>query len=721
VGEKTAMRLVLEHGDLERVLAAADDVKQPKLAASLKEHAELARLSRRLVTIDLTAPVSLADCRPGSRDVARLRELFLALEFSARLETLAGSGEALRDVRYHTVDTADGVRALARRLAESHGFVLDTETTGLDPMQADLVGIAVAWEPGEAWYVPLNVDPPMFPGGRAAEPSAGAQGRLFATEVGRDTDAVLDLLRPALEDPTLPKTGQNLKYDLHVLERHGVAVRGVDFDTMVADWCVDPGGRTHNLDDMALRRLGIQKTPTSALIGGRRSEATMAEIPIPDVARYACEDADVTLRLRRALEPELEAKGVASVFREVEMPLLPVLVRMEHAGIRLDAAVLRRISEDLARRAEAAEARIYELAGETFNVRSNAALSHVLFETMRLHEKAGRRRPKKTAKGTGFSTDEQTLAELAEHDELPARVLEYRSLTKLKSTYVDTLPAAIHPGTGRIHTTFHQTGAATGRLSSSDPNLQNIPIRSEEGRAIRRAFVPEEGWWFLSADYSQIELRLLAHFSGDDGLLGAFRAGEDIHRATAARVFKVAPDEVTPLQRSRAKAVNFGVIYGMGPQRLARDTQVSLEEARRFIEQYFDTYPGVKAWQERTIAEARRSGFVTTLLGRRRLLPDLRSDDPRIRNQAENVAVNTPLQGTAADLVKVAMIRIHRRLEGARARMLVQIHDELLFEVPEDERDATAALVRREMSEALDLRVPIVVDVGWGRDWSEAH
>ncbi|MFV1958828.1 MAG: DNA polymerase I, partial [Planctomycetota bacterium] len=684
VGPKRARDLIRTWGSLDEVLAHAAEIPQKKLSENLREYADQARLSRELVTIDVEAPVLLEDLAPSEPDAEVLRSLYLELEFSGRLDALDGGDAGLGAIRYRTVTTPAAVKRLVAALKKTRdgdGFVLDTETTDKNPMRADLVGLSFSWKPHEAWYVPVNLDPPMFGGGKKR---GQASGRLFDRGTGADTDAVLDLLRPVLEDAAIPKTGQNIKYDLHVLLRHGVDVKGVAFDTMVADWCVDPGGRTHNMDEMAMRRLGIRKIPTSDLLGRGRNQITMAEVPIEDVSRYACEDADVTLRLRKAIEPELAEKEVEHLFHEVEVPLIPVLTRMEHHGVRLDVDLLARISEDLDARAKAAEARIHHLAGETFNIRSNAVLGRILFDDLRLHEKLGRKKPKRTAKGTGYATDERTLLDLAPFDELPALVLEYRSLTKLKSTYVDALPEVIDPETGRVHTTFHQTGTATGRLSSSDPNLQNIPIRTEEGRAIRKAFVPEEGWLFLSADYSQIELRLMAHLSGDEGLIEAFRSGEDVHRATAARIFKVPPEEVTPELRGRAKAVNFGVIYGMGPQRLARETKVTLEEARSFIDQYFETYPGVRAFLDRTVAKARERGYVQTLLGRRRYLPELSSKDARVMNQAENVAVNTPLQGTAADLIKLAMIRIDERLgsEGHEARMLVQIHDELLLEVP---------------------------------------
>jgi DNA polymerase-1 len=726
VGPKTAVKLVEQFGSLEDVLAHAEEVPQKRTRERLIEFADQARLSKQLVTIDLQVPLDgELQLARGRSDVQALRNLYTELDFRGRLEGLDDEPDAggAGDRDYVLVDTQAAIAELAEALAArgAEGFAFDTETTALDPQRAELVGLSFAWAHGRAFYVPVNREPPIF-GGQAER--RRPEGSLF-TEPGPspDSQAVLDALRAPLEDAAIPKCGQNMKYDMHVLRRHGVDVGGIDFDTMVASFCADPGSRIHNLDGLALRYLGIKKIPTTDLIGKGKSEISMRDVPIERVSEYACEDADMTWRLKEVLQRELDEKQVMRVFREAEMPLVPVLMRMEANGIRLDVEHLAKISEDLDQRAAEAESQIHELAGEVFNIRSTATLGRILFEDLALHEAAGRRRPKKTAKGKGYATDETTLTELAPYHELPRLVLTYRSLTKLQSTYIDTLPGYVHPETGRVHTSFHQTGAATGRLSSSDPNLQNIPIRSEEGRAIRTAFVPESGWIFLSADYSQIELRLLAHLSGDEGLREAFRNGEDIHRATAARIFDVEPDEVTPLLRSRAKAVNFGVIYGMGPQRLARETQVSLGEARGFITEYFETYPAVKAYHEETIRKARETGYVTTLLGRRRYLPDLTGSDARVRNQAENVAVNTPLQGTAADMIKLAMIHIDERLraDGYRARMLLQIHDELLFEAPDSELERLTAMVRRCMGEALPLDVPIVVDVGTGRNWSEAH
>ena len=725
VGPKRATQLVQEHGSVEAVLEAADGLKQKKLRENLLEFADQARLSKKLVTIDCDVPLEITDFTQGEIDVPRLRKLFEALDFRARLERLVdtAAGPAIETSNYHLVDTPQKVEQLARDLSASGGFAFDTETTGLDPMQAELVGISVCWKNGEAWYVPVNLDPPMY-GGEVKQ--VAPEGSLFAEpQASDDVEKVCDALRAPFEDASVPKTGQNMKYDIHVLREHGIQVQGAEFDTMIASFCSDPGRRAHNLDALALERLGIKKIPTSELIGKGRSQITMREVPVDDVCRYACEDADVTWRLRHDIEPELAAREVERVFREAEMPLLDVLVRMEANGIRLDRPLLRKMGKDLDVRITALEKRVYDEAGETFNIRSTATLGRILFDDLQLHkhEKVGRRRPKKTAKGSGYATDEQTMQELAVAHPLPGLVLEYRSLTKLKSTYIDTLPDYVNPKTGRVHTSYSQIGAATGRLASSDPNLQNIPIRTAEGRAIREAFVPDKGYLFVSADYSQVELRLLAHLSGDDGLLEAFHAGEDIHRATAARIFKVKPEDVTPELRGRAKAVNFGIIYGMGPQRLARETNVTMPEARGFIQGYFDSYPKVRAFLDTTIINARKVGYVTTMLGRRRYLPGLQGKDQRVRVQAENVATNTPLQGTAADLIKLAMIRIDQKLRdaGDRTRMLLQIHDELLFEVPEGEVDDLIEMVKHEMSTALPLDVPLVVDVGTGKNWSQAH
>jgi DNA polymerase-1 len=584
------------------------------------------------------------------------------------------------------------------RLEAADRFVLDTETTALDPMRADLVGISVALEARRAYYIPLNLDPSFLP-----------------------PEEILARVRSVLEDPAVGKAGQNIKYDMKVLGRSGVEVRGVVFDTMVASFLIDPSTRQHNLDALALVHLNFRKIPTSDLIGKGKDEISMAEVDVETVSEYACEDADITYRLMEVFEPRLEEAGVAELNSEVEVPLVPVLAEMERTGVLLDAEVLRRMSEGMAAEIERLEGEIQAEADETFNVSSPQQLGDVLFEKLLIHEGV-RKKPKRTRTGQ-YATDAETLGAYADHP-IIRKIFDYREHVKLKGTYVDSLPELVHPETGRIHASYHQTVAVTGRLSASDPNLQNIPVRTELGREIRTAFVAPEGSLLVSADYSQIELRVLAHLSGDETLARAFRDAKDIHTETAARVFAISEQEVAPELRSRAKAINFGIIYGMGPRRLSLTTGISMAEAKEFIEAYFRTYPEVQAFQEECKRMAREEGYVQTLLGRRRhILDEMRSSDRRVRVNAENVAINTPIQGTAADLIKVAMIRIDRRLrdEGLAARMIIQVHDELVLEVPEDERDRVRRLVREEMEGALELTVPIVVDIGEGRNWLEAH
>jgi DNA polymerase-1 len=693
VGPKTAAALVREFGSLESALAQAANAKPSKVNRNLVEFAEQARLSKELVTIDTEAPVELElqRLRPGARDARKLVQLLTELEFTHLLAELGKEGAAGADAAgYRVVRPGPELDAVAREARAAGFFVYDTETTSLDPLAAELVGVALAWKEGEAVYVPCE------------EPAA-----------------VLAALRPLLEDERLPKGGQNMKYDASVMLTHGVRVRPLAFDTMIASYLLDPGRGVHNLDALALRHLGIRKIATEELIGKGKDQISMRDVPVERLARYAAEDADCTFRLVRYFEPRLAQQGLRKLFDEVEMPLVPVLVAMERAGVKVDVERLRAMSAELGEAAERLAREIQRLAGETFNVNSTKQLGPILFEKLGIQAGSGRR-VRKTK--TGYATDARTLEEYAAHP-IVEKLLEYREITKLKSTYVDALPALVHPKTGRIHTSFHQTVAATGRLSSADPNLQNIPVRTETGRLIRKAFVPEPGHLLVSADYNQIELRLMAHLSGDSGLLDVFRRGGDVHAETAARMFGSKPSEVTREQRAKAKAINFGILYGMGPMRLARDLKISMDEARAFLEAYFREFPRVREFQREAVERARRDGYVTTLLGRKREIPELASEEPAVRANAENIAMNTPLQGTAADLIKVAMIRIHRRLEGEgyAARMILQVHDELLFEAPQGEVERLVPMVKREMETALRLDVPIVVDVGVGRDWLEAH
>ncbi|MGH8071428.1 MAG: DNA polymerase I [Candidatus Entotheonellia bacterium] len=701
IGEKTAVKLIQEYGDLETVLAKAAEIKPKGVADKILANVEMARLSQELATIhiDVPLPCSPTDLAPRPRDAARLTSLFQDLEFGSLVKQVADHGQADHQ-GYQLMRSRAQFDGLCDTLATLARFAIDTETTDLNPLEAELLCVSVAWAPGEAYCMPLQ-----FP----------EQGQ------ADDGDYVLKSLKPILESPAIFKCGQNIKYDMLVLSRHGVELQGVEFDTMVASYVVNPSGRQHNLDALALEYLHIKKIPITDLIGSGKGQRTMREVPLEAMARYACEDADVTWRLRDLLEAKLTETATWDLFQRVEIPLITVLKEMEQAGVRLDVPLLRHMSQEMDRQLLTLTQEIYELAGERFNINSTQQLGRLLFEKLEIQKAQGIKRVRRTK--TGYSTDVAALEQFKEHP-LVGKMLEYRQLAKLKSTYVDALPQLVNPHTGRVHTSYNQTVAATGRLSSSDPNLQNIPARTELGREIRKAFIAEtDDRRLLSADYSQIELRILAHLAQDATLIESFRLGEDVHRRTASKIFGVPPEQVTPVQRARAKTINFGVIYGMGPMRLAREIDISLEEAKRFIEAYFATYPGVHQYTVESVDKARERGYATTLLGRRRYLPELFSDNQGMRVAAEYMAVNTPVQGSSADLIKLAMINIRNRLrrEQLSAQMLLQVHDELVFEVPLAELDAVKPLVVEEMERAVQLDVPIKADVGAGRNWFEAH
>ncbi len=712
VGEKTAIELVQEHGSLEGAIANAASIRRKNVREALlsPEGVAAARLSYDLVTIrtDLPLELDLEALARRDPDPNILIPVFLDLEFTQFIHRIPGPTARPVALDYRIVRTEAELDELIARLRGAEEWAFDTETTGLSPLECDIVGFSFSCEEGKAYYVPTYT--PGIPGTLFSKPRVDEPWLRRAIEK----------LRPLLEDERARKGGQNVKFDLLALSRYGVEVRGVAFDTMIESYLCDPSLRQHNLDVLSLRYLNLQKTPTEALIGKGRAQVSMFDLPIEDVARYAAEDADFTLRLHRVFAPKLRAMEMERLYREVEVPLISVLARMERAGVRVDTGVLAQLSREFEERLEALSAEIFALAGERFNLDSPRQLAAILFERLEVHKKLGVRVKKLK---TGFSTDAAVLEQLAAHP-LVAKILDYRSLRKLKGTYVDALPSLVARD-GLIHTSFNQAVAATGRLSSSDPNLQNIPIRSDEGRRIRAAFIPRSPEYaILSADYSQIELRVLAHTSGDPTLVEAFRKGEDVHRATAARVFGVPPEEVGPDLRARAKVINFGIIYGMGPQRLARETGMSVEEAVRFIEQYFEKFPGIHRAIEETIARCERTGYVQTILGRRRLIPEIASPNPRLRAAARNMAVNTPIQGSAADLIKVAMVEIDRRLRegGFEGRMILQVHDELVFDVPEREIDRIEPLVRDAMENAFPgFRVPLKVDIGKGKNWLEAH
>ncbi|HRU23900.1 MAG TPA: DNA polymerase I [Candidatus Latescibacteria bacterium] len=710
VGEKTAVELLKKYGSLDAVLEAAPEIQKPMVRQNLMDFASQARLSKELATIAVDAPVTL-DLEAFTwvaPDPARVVPVFRELEFNQLIEQLGvqAPGPANKlPLEFRTV-TADMLPGLCEQIRAAGAFSFDTETTSTDPRSASLVGISLACDGLTGYYLPI--------GHRNREPDGLAFTRSAESPVNLPLTTVKEHLQPLFADTMLLKIGQNTKFDLAILHRAGFAVDAPLFDTMIASYILDPSAR-HGLDAMAEEHLGHRMIPITDLIGKGKDEITFDLTPVDKATEYSGEDAVITYRLGRLFEERLKTNGLDELFRTLEMPLVPVLLQMEETGIRVDAEALRDLSREISQQLHELEEQVYEAAGEKFNINSTQQLAHILFDVIGL---PARRKTK-----TGYSTDVDVLEALAPLHPLPKLVLQYRSLAKLLSTYVDALPKLVNKKTGRIHTSFNQTVTATGRLSSTDPNLQNIPVRTELGGQVRRAFVPEKGWLMLSADYSQIELRIMAHLSEDTTLIKAFQNDEDIHTLTASLVFGVPPAQVNRELRAQAKTINFGVIYGQTPFGLSQQLGIPQREAALFIENYFKTYPGVKKYGEVTIERARKDGFVSTMLGRRRFVPDIDHQDVNRRRFAERTAINTPIQGTAADMIKLAMIRIHERIaaEKLRARMLLQVHDELLFEVPPDECDALKDLVRAEMSGALELRVPVRVDIGVGENWLVAH
>jgi DNA polymerase-1 len=600
--------------------------------------------------------------------------------------------------RYATILTEADLAAWIAKLEAASLFAVDTETTSLEYMKAEVVGVSFAVGPGEAAYLPL------------AHTGLDVPAQL-------DRDATLARLKPLLEDPARAKVGHNLKYDAHVLANHGIALAGMAFDTMLESYVHDAAANRHDMDSLALRELGVTTIKYEDVAGKGAKQLPFAEVPVARAAEYAAEDADVTLRLHAALYPKLRAEpALAGLFHDLEMPLLPVLLRMEHDGVLVDSALLRQQSAELAARMVELEREAHRLAGREFNINSPKQLGQILFEEAKLPVL------RKTPTGQP-STAEDVLEELAAEHALPRAIIDHRGLSKLKSTYTDTLPELVHPRTGRVHTSYHQAVAITGRLSSSDPNLQNIPIRTAEGRRIRQAFIAPPGHVLLAADYSQIELRIMAHLSQDAGLLEAFAADRDVHQATAAEVFDVEPDAVTDDQRRAAKAINFGLIYGMSAHGLSRQLDIGRTEAQQYVDLYFDRYPGVKRYMDQIRITAREQGAVTTVFGRKLRLPEIESRNPQLRGYAERTAINAPMQGSAADIIKRAMLEVDRwlRTSGTRARMIMQVHDELVFEVDARDLKTVEREVPRLMSAAAVLAVPLKVDVGVGANWDEAH
>ncbi len=738
IGAKTAPGLIDRFGSLELILAHAEEVEASRARKALLEHADEARLSKELVTIRTDAPIALdlGNLARGEPDRERLREIFVELEFHSLARDWApekapvppphasaeprpeGEREAVPRKAgpvYELVTDALRVADFAAEMRAARTIAVDTETTGTDPMRADLVGISLSAAEGEAYYLPFGHTPPSVTTDVDGNPVLALDAAEPVPNLPPVTSPEMAPLRELLADESVQKVGHNIKYDMIVLERAGAPLDGVFFDTSLASYCLDPGKRQHGLDVLALDRFQAKLTTYAQVVGSGRSEIPFPEVPLDAAAAYSGADADYTLRLCGRLKEELEAHSMLDLLEDIEMPLVPVLADMEKTGVRIDFDFFDALRERFTGEIAQIEEEIYKLAGCEVNLRSVPQMRELLFDRLEL--------PVIRKTKTGPSTDESVLSELAaQGHQIPRLILEYRELDKLDGTYVSKLPVLVNPETGRIHTTFNQTVAATGRLSSSDPNLQNIPVRTTLGREIRKGFVPAGGYVFLSADYSQIELRVLAHLSGDPAFVEAFRAGRDIHRETAARIFGVEPDAVSAGMRDQAKTINFATIYGQGAVALAGQLGISRAQADEFITNYFERFAGVRRYLDEMKDQARERGYVETLLGRRRYIPEIRSRNPGVRGFGERLATNSPIQGTAADLIKIAMIRLHERLtaSGTGARMLLQVHDELLLEVPEAVVEDTQTIVREEMEGAIELGVPLKVDEGVGRSWFDS-
>lgn len=712
VGEKTALALLQGIGGIADLYANLERIAElnfrgaKSMAAKLEAHREAAELSYRLATIKTDVPlhVGVEDIAVPQPDGDALLALFREYEFKTWVAELEAGGEVksevapAEDTDYRLLLQWEEFEHWLQRLRQAEVFALDTETTSVNAMEAQLVGLSFAIEPGEAVYLPLAHD------------YMGVPAQL-------DRERVLTALKPLLEDEGLKKIGQNLKYDINVLARYGIELRGIGADTMLESYVLNATVGRHDMDSLAERYLGLKTTSFEEIAGKGKQQLTFNQIDLDAACHYAAEDADITLRLHRHLYPLLQAEpALLRVLEQIELPLIPVLAAMERNGTQVDATLLAQQSRELEQRLQTLEAEAHALAGEAFNLGSTKQLQTILYE------KQGIPVTKKTPKGAP-STAEEVLQELALDYPLPKVIIEHRGLSKLKSTYTDKLPLMINPSTGRIHTSYHQAVTATGRLSSSDPNLQNIPVRTHEGRRIRQAFTAAPGYCILAADYSQIELRIMAHLSDDDRLLSAFAAGEDIHRATAAEVFGVTREGVSDEQRRRAKAINFGLIYGMSAFGLARQLGVGRNEAQSYIDHYFATYPGVQRYMDETRAQAHERGYVETLFGRRLYLPEINARNRMRQQAAERTAINAPMQGTAADIIKRAMVAVAGYLEQSAldARMIMQVHDELVFEVRADQVQALSTEVCRLMQGAAELKVPLLVEADHGASWEQAH
>ena len=726
VGEKTAQKLIAQFGNIENLLAHTDQLKGA-LRTKVEENRKQIEFSRFLATIktDVPLPLDMDALKRESPDEEELRKIFQELEFRTLLERIfkekpketpaatPGQGDLFGfftpettsepektnlatlhtlNCNYQLVDNEEKLSQLLQNIVTQSVLSLDTETTSTDPIRAELVGMSFSYAENQAFYIPVPAD-------------------------RSEAQKIVDRFRPVFENKEIMKVGQNIKYDMLVLANYGVQLQGPLFDTMVAHYVLQPELR-HNMDYLAEIYLNYQTIHIEELIGPKgKNQGNMRDLPPASVYEYACEDADVTLKLKNKLEKELDENNVRKLFEEIEMPLIPVLAYMERNGVRIDTEALKETSRHFTLRMKQIEEEVYQLAGTEFNIASPKQVGEVLFDRLKIVEKA-----KKTKTGQ-YVTSEEVLESLRGKHEVVGKILEHRGLKKLLGTYIDALPQLINPETGRIHTSFNQTVTATGRLSSSNPNLQNIPIRNEDGKEIRKAFIPDDGCIFFSADYSQIELRIMAHLSGDPHMIEAFQKGQDIHAATASKIYKVPLEEVTREQRSKAKTANFGIIYGISVFGLAERLNVDRKEAKELIDGYFENYPHVKEYMDESIRIARERGYIETIFKRKRYLPDINSRNAVVRGYAERNAINAPIQGSAADIIKVAMVRIYQRFlkEGIQSKMILQVHDELNFSVLPEEQEKVKQIVIEEMESAYKMKVPLLADSGWGQNWLEAH
>lgn len=696
IGEKTAIKLIKEFNNIDNLFKNLEKIESKKIRENLKKYQEQALLSKELVKIctDVPLSVNLKELCIKTPDYESLKEIFKELDFNKLAKEILPR-RVISDIDYHLINNLEDVGKLVKNIREAGEFSLNLETTSTSPMLAELIGLSISFKEHQAFYLPF-----------AHKNSAIPQ---------LEINSVLSLLKPIFEDESIKIYGHNLKYSYILLRRYGITIKGIAGDTMIASYLLHSTKHSHNLEEIALEYLDHQMLRYKGFTGSGKIYTSFDQVDIEEAKLYSCEDADITFLLTKLLKQKLEEEGLIELFYQIELPLTEVLAKMEFNGVKIDVRLLQEMSSEFESLLNLSMEKIYKLAGEEFNINSPQQVGKILFEKLKL---PGARKTK-----TGYSTDLDTLKRLASFHPLPAEILAYRNLSKLKSTYIDTFPKLINPHTGRLHTSYNQTVTATGRLSSSDPNLQNIPIHSPEGRRIREAFIAEPGWKILSADYSQIELRLLAHLSKDEKLIKSFHDNEDIHTRTAAEIFGVNPSEVTPQMRREAKVINFGIIYGMSAYGLARELGIDQKVAKAYITDYFKKYWGVREYLESLLESARKKGYVITLKNRRRYLPEINSSNQAVRQFAERMAINTPIQGSAADLIKIAMINIQKKIEeqGLKTKMIIQIHDELVFELPDEEVEISKKIIKKEMEGVIDISVPLKIDINIGKNWSEAH